>query len=116
MRKPIVSVTIADCRVDTFRGSGKGGQARNTRDTGVRVTHEPSGATAESENARGQLDNKRTAFGKMVRSKKFQDWLRIETSFRITHRSIDDIVDEQMDPRNLKSEVRVEGKWTDEVS
>jgi protein subunit release factor A len=111
-RKPLVSVTIADCRVETFRASGHGGQAVNKRDTAVRVTHTPSRATAVSREHRGQLENKRAAFGKMVRSREFQNWLRIESAARLGSRSIDDIVDEQMSPANIRTEVKENGKWT----
>jgi protein subunit release factor B len=44
MRERILSVTLADCRVDTFRAGGKGGQNQNKRETGVRITHRASGA------------------------------------------------------------------------
>ena len=35
------SVTLDDCRVDTFRSGGKGGQHQNKTESGVRVTHPP---------------------------------------------------------------------------
>lgn len=51
----IFSVTLKDCVVETKRGSGKGGQNRNKRDTAVRIVHLPSGAVGESQEQRSQL-------------------------------------------------------------
>lgn len=35
----LFSVTMADCEVSTFTVSGAGGQRRDKKETGVRVTH-----------------------------------------------------------------------------
>lgn len=72
MRTRILSVTIHDCEVQTFRSGGKGGQNQNKRDTGVRVIHHPSRARGESREERSQLQNKRSAFLRMVKTKEFQ--------------------------------------------
>jgi protein subunit release factor B len=72
MRTRILSVTIHDCEVQTFRSGGKGGQNQNKRDTGVRVIHHPSGARGESREERSQLQNKKLAFRRMVDSKPFR--------------------------------------------
>ena len=81
-REKLFSVTIHDCRVDTYRGSGKGGQNRNKRDTAVRIVHEPSGAVGQSEEQRNQLQNKKTAFRRMANTKEFQKWVRLEGAKR----------------------------------
>lgn len=72
MRERVLSVTLKDCRVDTFRAGGKGGQNQNKRDTGVRIVHPPSGAVGESREERSQLQNKTKAFRKMAESEKFK--------------------------------------------
>lgn len=51
----------SEVRIDTYRGSGPGGQHRNTRDTAVRATHIPTGITARSTRERSQHRNRRTA-------------------------------------------------------
>ena len=71
-RTRILSVTIHDCEVQTFRSGGKGGQNQNKRDTGVRVIHHPSGARGESREERSQLQNKKLAFRRMVDSAAFR--------------------------------------------
>jgi protein subunit release factor B len=72
VRERILSVTIHDCEVQHFRSGGKGGQNQNKRDTGARVIHHPSGARGESREERSQLQNKRAAFLRMVKSPTFQ--------------------------------------------
>lgn len=76
MREHVERVTIKDCVVQTLRGSGKGGQNRNKRDTAVRITHPPSGAVGYAEDERHQLQNKRLAFRRMAESPAFQRWAR----------------------------------------
>lgn len=65
-RELVLSVTLKDCEVQTFRAGGKGGQNQNKRDTGVRIIHHPSGARGEARDERSQLQNKRLAFKRMA--------------------------------------------------
>lgn len=102
VRSPVVTVTIKDCDVQTFRAGGKGGQAQNKRDTGVRVKHRASGAVGESREYRGQLENKRAAFRRMAESDVFQKWIRVEHAKAIG--AIDAAVNEAMRPENLDIE------------
>jgi len=80
MKQLLLSVSIHDCRVDTFRPSGHGGQGMQKRDSAVRVTHEPSGAVAECSETREQFKNKRIAFIKLVNSPLFQKWVKFQAS------------------------------------
>lgn len=98
-REKVMTVTIHDCDVQTFKASGKGGQNRDKRDTAVRIVHKPSGARGESREERDQLSNKRKAFVRMANTKTFTDWLTREHSRRVA--DIDAWVDEQMKPENL---------------
>jgi predicted TIM-barrel fold metal-dependent hydrolase len=52
---------LAECRVDTFRGTGRGGQKRNRTESAVRVTHEPSATSASSDESRSQHTNRQLA-------------------------------------------------------
>ncbi|MBW3533887.1 MAG: peptide chain release factor-like protein [Gemmatimonadetes bacterium] len=58
---------LAQCRVETFRAGGKGGQHQNTTDSAVRLVHEPTGVRAASRNDRSQHRNKRIALERLRR-------------------------------------------------
>ena len=55
------SELLEQCRVDVFRSGGKGGQHQNVTDSGVRITHLPTGTVVVSRRFRRQLANKRQA-------------------------------------------------------
>lgn len=114
-RQLLFSVTAKDLRIDTYRGSGKGGQNRNKRETAVRITHLASGAVAQSEEERDQLQNKRTAFKRLVQTEKFQRWHKLEVARQLGYLSdIEARVEKAMDPKNLRIEVQRDGKWVPE--
>ncbi len=54
-----------DCEVELFRGSGPGGQNRNKRETGVRLTHRPSGVVVGATERRSQNQNLEAAYERM---------------------------------------------------
>jgi protein subunit release factor A len=112
-REKLFSVTIKDCRVEFIASTGGGGgQNKNRRHTACRITHEPSGAVGYSADEREQLRNKVCAFGRMARSKEFQRWLKLEASRRLAVEPIETVVEREMQPENIRTEVRVDGKWT----
>jgi hypothetical protein len=52
---------LAACALETFRGSGPGGQHRNKTDSGVRLRHLPSGIVAAATERRSQHENRTVA-------------------------------------------------------
>jgi peptide chain release factor 1 len=58
---PLRRLPMGEVRIDTFRGSGPGGQHRNVTDSGVRATHQPSGLTASVTSGRSQGINREKA-------------------------------------------------------
>jgi peptide chain release factor 2 len=56
---------LAECRVETFRAGGKGGQHQNTTDSGVRLVHRPSGIRVESRRERSQHRNRQIALERL---------------------------------------------------
>jgi protein subunit release factor B len=51
-----------EIRIDYFRASGPGGQHRNKTETGVRLTHLPTGIVVTATEARSRQINLRHAF------------------------------------------------------
>ena len=111
-RERLLSVTLDDCDVQTFRSGGKGGQNQNKRDTGVRIIHRNSGAVGEARDERSQLQNKKLAFGRMARHPKFKIWVNRQVWFR--GESPERRVERDMEPEKLLVEVRGEGGWVPE--
>jgi peptide chain release factor 1 len=56
-----VKLNPSELRIDTSRASGAGGQHINKTDSAVRVTHLPTGITAECQDGRSQHSNKAKA-------------------------------------------------------
>ena len=52
---------LAQCRVDTFRAGGAGGQHQNRTESGVRLSHLPSGVVVTARESRSQHRNRQTA-------------------------------------------------------
>lgn len=52
---------LALCRVDAFRGTGRGGQKRNRTSSAIRVTHRATGIAASSDETRSQHTNRTLA-------------------------------------------------------
>ena len=54
-----------DLRIDYFRASGPGGQHRNKSETGVRLTHLPSGIVVTATESRSRHQNLRHAYARL---------------------------------------------------
>lgn len=116
-KKLLFSVIADDCDWQTMTAGGPGGQHQNRSQTAVRCTHRASGAVGFSREFKSQSQNKRAAFRRMVQSKKFQSWHRLEAARRLAdERSVEAMVsrrvDEAMSPSNIRVEVQDEhGRW-----
>lgn len=108
-RRRILSVSIKDCELQTFRSGGSGGQNQNKRDTGVRLIHHPSGARGEARDERSQAQNKKLAFLRLVKSAKFDLWLK-QTTGRIAVIEAETQLDPIQDD-DIKVEVKQNGRW-----
>ena len=57
---------LRECDLQFVRAGGPGGQHRNRRETGVRLTHRPTGIVVTATERRSQVANRRLALLRMV--------------------------------------------------
>jgi protein subunit release factor A len=112
MKKELLfSITKKDLKIQTFKSGGPGGQHQNKTDSGVRIIHSESGGVGESREQRSQYQNKKIALQRLVKHPKFKIWHSRKCAEIIEGKTIEEIVDEMMDEKNLKVEVKEDGKW-----
>lgn len=107
-------LTKKDFEIEPFRASGNGGQNRNKVMSCCRIYHRASGAVAEAKEQRDFHQNKKVAFKRLVKKPEFIKWHKIQCAKALgTYIDIDEWVNKQMDIRNLKFEVQIDGKWAE---
>ena len=114
MKQLLFSVTKKDFDIQTFRSGKKGGQNRDKNSTAVRIIHRDSGAVGKSQDQRSREQNKKIAFHRLLETKEWKNWHRIETARHLgAYVETEEKLRRWMDPKNFKIEVKKDGKWVE---
>lgn len=115
-RERVTILSKKDLKFSYFCGSGAGGQARNKVHTGVQITHEESGAIGRASDSRSLDQNKQSAFKRLLNDPRMKFFLA-KAVYEVKHgETIEQTLEKEMTPKNLKFEVKNGcGQW-EEVS
>jgi protein subunit release factor A len=101
----LFSVKKSDFKITFFSGTGKGGQHRNRHKNCVRIMHIETGIIKTGQSQRSLEQNKNEALSSFLKDKKFMQWLMMKTaSAKVNQDELNETVDRQMRPGNLKIE------------
>ncbi len=117
-KKIKLTLTKDDFSWEYFTAGGHGGSKQNKTASACRCVHVPSKSTGISRDERSQLQNRKLALERCVATKAFNFWAKMELA-RMEEEAtgqmtIEDRVNREMLPHNLKFEVLDNGIWRKE--
>ena len=108
----LFSVTKKDLEISWFSGSGGGGQHRNRHKNCLRLFHPDSGARVTGQSHKERASNVKEALINLTKNSKFRIWQIKRVNEVLSGKTIEQLVDEMMEPENIKIEGRNEsGEW-----
>jgi protein subunit release factor B len=111
-RQRITILSKKDLSFSTFCGSGAGGQARNKVHSGCQIRHEESGATGRASDSRSLEQNKQSAFKRLLEDPRMKFWLAKKVYEVKAHETVEQTLEKETQPDNLKFEVKnALGRW-----
>lgn len=112
MSERINILSKKDLVISYFVGPGDGGQKKQKTSSGVNISHPESGATGRCSEGRSQAANKKSAFKRLCEHPKMKVWIAKKVFEIKNHKTLEEVVEEQMTPENLQVEVKDEhGNW-----
>lgn len=112
------TLTKEDFDFQYFPAGGHGGQKGNKTSSACRCVHQPSGSSGISRDERSQAQNKKLAFSRCVETKEFKFWAKnfltkLEMQ-KSEQPSIEEQVEKEMSPENLRVETKNENEQWEE--
>jgi protein subunit release factor B len=106
----LFSITKKSFVVEYYNPGKNGGQNANKVVTACRIHHPESGTVGDCHEERTQKPNRERAFKRLVKSPKFQKWLKVETAKQMGQ--LDDI-EKKVDKAVAETlvEIREDDKW-----
>jgi hypothetical protein len=107
----LFSVTKKDLNISWFSPKGPGGQNKNKTQNACRICHPASGATATGQEQRDRTQNLKAAFQRLTKHPKFIIWWKRKVWECLEGETLEERVDKEMRPENIRVEVQRDGKW-----
>lgn len=115
-QEKIVLLSKKDLVITWFNcGGGGGGQHKNRHNNCCRMVHPESGASAVGTSERSASQNQKEAFRALTKTPKFKVWIAKRLLEIRTGETIEQKVERQMHPRNLRVEGILDGQWVELV-
>lgn len=108
-----LTLSKKDFSYQWFSGKGAGGQHRNKHQNCFRIKHLESGVFTTGQSHKERSSNKKEALSNLVKNPIFLSWCDKKLKELETGKSIKDKVNDMMQSKYLKIEVKRDQKWVE---